>query len=233
MNEITSRLLEVLKKHGLSDQAICRTLNANRNKVDDWRKSKSTPTLEDIKVLAASLSVSADYLLGLSNTPPYATPQGVVNNQHNKESSKMDNERLTLECVYILKKALQGGYSVYTERDNIKDENLRETVEFLNEKKYIFTIVGQQDDYGTGSQHYETTEEGEAALKRHLEQYELEDRLAILLRNFTSGEQQTQFVLEAEDLAVELKNKLDQKKNTIKSNPFEIKSVQPPRKETA
>ncbi len=83
MQAVTIRILELARINKVSDQAICRILGANRNKVDDWKKGKSSPTPEDVRQLALHFKVSADYLLNLTDNPmvlyeqlPAAPPLG-------------------------------------------------------------------------------------------------------------------------------------------------------------
>jgi repressor LexA len=61
--EIVNRILEVAKSQKISDQAICRILGAHRNKVDDWKKGKSSPTNEEVVLLAEHFGKSIEYLL--------------------------------------------------------------------------------------------------------------------------------------------------------------------------
>ena len=66
---VVGRILSVAKDAKVSNQEICRLLGANRNKVDDWKKGKSTPTSSEVAVLAKKFDVSTDYLIGLSDAP--------------------------------------------------------------------------------------------------------------------------------------------------------------------
>ena len=66
------RILETAKSSGVSNQDICRLLESNKNKVDDWKRGMSKPTAEEIAKIADYFSISADYLLGLADDP---TPQ--------------------------------------------------------------------------------------------------------------------------------------------------------------
>jgi len=69
MTESLKKILETAKSKKISDQGICRLLGANRNKVDDWKKGKSSPTVAEVALLAHSFDVSADYLLGITPSP--------------------------------------------------------------------------------------------------------------------------------------------------------------------
>jgi len=62
-NKVVERVLQVTKEKGVSDQALCRFLNANRNKVDDWKKGKSSPTTKEVSAIAERFDVSGMWLL--------------------------------------------------------------------------------------------------------------------------------------------------------------------------
>lgn len=64
---------EIIKKlrteRGLTQNDLAAMMNCNRQKIADWERGKSTPSADDLILLSKKLSVSADYLLGLSDTP--------------------------------------------------------------------------------------------------------------------------------------------------------------------
>lgn len=53
----------------LTQVEFAERLNCNRQKIADWERGKSTPSADDIILLCEKFGVSADYILGLSDTP--------------------------------------------------------------------------------------------------------------------------------------------------------------------
>ena len=53
----------------LTQVELAERLNCNRQKIADWERGKSTPSADDIILLCEKFGVSADYILGLSDTP--------------------------------------------------------------------------------------------------------------------------------------------------------------------
>lgn len=53
----------------LTQNDLAEMMNCNRQKIADWERGKSTPSADDLILLSKKLSVSTDYLLGLSNAP--------------------------------------------------------------------------------------------------------------------------------------------------------------------
>ena len=60
-----TRILEIAKERGISNQELCRVLNGDRNKIDNWKNGKSKPTVEELANLIRYFNISSDYLLGL------------------------------------------------------------------------------------------------------------------------------------------------------------------------
>ncbi|MCL2546362.1 MAG: hypothetical protein FWE06_04105 [Oscillospiraceae bacterium] len=63
------RILDIAKSKNLSEQAICRLLDADSSKVEDWKAGRSIPVFAEIATLSACFNVSIDYLLGTSDDP--------------------------------------------------------------------------------------------------------------------------------------------------------------------
>jgi transcriptional regulator with XRE-family HTH domain len=61
------RYLEALKENNLTHWKFAKSVNLSESCLRHW-KSGETPKLETIYIIAKSLSVSMDYLLGLTNT---------------------------------------------------------------------------------------------------------------------------------------------------------------------
>ncbi len=53
----------------LTQNDLAAMMNCNRQKIADWERGKSTPSADDLILLSKKFNVSADYLLGLSDTP--------------------------------------------------------------------------------------------------------------------------------------------------------------------
>lgn len=58
------RLDELLKESGLSRAFLATKLNRKRSIFTDWKNNKSKPSDEQLKVIADTLDVSIDYLIG-------------------------------------------------------------------------------------------------------------------------------------------------------------------------
>lgn len=69
---IGERLLDLRKDAGLTQDELALALNINKHSVSSYERSKSEPP-DEIKIaIARFFHVSADYLLGLTDTPePY------------------------------------------------------------------------------------------------------------------------------------------------------------------
>ena len=67
--ETANKLVELRKKHGLSQEELGFELNnasdfgVSRQSISDWENGRSEPKLENIKLLAKALNVSCDTLL--------------------------------------------------------------------------------------------------------------------------------------------------------------------------
>lgn len=66
MNIIAERIKEVRTENKLSQSAFGKILEVSQDTVSLWEKGKSLPALEYIISLCKHFSVSADYILGLS-----------------------------------------------------------------------------------------------------------------------------------------------------------------------
>lgn len=53
--------------NGLTQSAFGRILNCDRYRIADIERGKSSPTIEDIRIISKEFNVSSDYLLGISN----------------------------------------------------------------------------------------------------------------------------------------------------------------------
>lgn len=63
------RMLFLLKKQGKKQSYIEEKLGSYRGKVTEWKNGKSSPTNEEIKVIAELLDTTEAYLLGETDDP--------------------------------------------------------------------------------------------------------------------------------------------------------------------
>lgn len=57
-----SKVKQLMKEKGLKVQYVCDKLGASRYKMYDWERGKSTPSENEMEVLASILSTTVDYL---------------------------------------------------------------------------------------------------------------------------------------------------------------------------
>ena len=69
MKTTITKILDIAQSKGVTHQDICRLLNSNKSKIDDWKRGVSKPTLLEITVIAKYFNVSTDYLLGITDDP--------------------------------------------------------------------------------------------------------------------------------------------------------------------
>ncbi len=67
---IGERLAEVRKDHGDTQETLGARLGVTKFTVSNWEQGKSEPGHDDLVRLCRLYSVSADYLLGISNDDP-------------------------------------------------------------------------------------------------------------------------------------------------------------------
>jgi len=60
-------VLELIEERGVKQAFIEGLLDGYRGKLTEWKKGKSSPTLSELKIIAAYFDVSVDYLLGNTN----------------------------------------------------------------------------------------------------------------------------------------------------------------------
>lgn len=59
------RLKEIRLERGMSQVDLAQMIHTTNDSIYSWEKGRSQPSIEMIRKLCESLSVSADYLLGL------------------------------------------------------------------------------------------------------------------------------------------------------------------------
>ena len=67
---IGERLAEVRKDHGDTQQDLADKLNVTKFTISNWEQEKSVPSHELLVKVCQIYSVSADYLLGISDIDP-------------------------------------------------------------------------------------------------------------------------------------------------------------------
>ena len=67
MKIFSERLYKLRKERGLSQSTVAKAIGVSLGIVCYWETNKSEPTASNIVKLARYFSVSADYLLGLSD----------------------------------------------------------------------------------------------------------------------------------------------------------------------
>ena len=67
MKSFSERLSKLRKERGLSQSTVAKAIGVSLGIVCYWENNKSEPTASNIVKLARYFSVSADYLLGLSD----------------------------------------------------------------------------------------------------------------------------------------------------------------------
>ena len=72
---IGERLQEVRKDHGDTQKDLAAKLNVVFHTVSSWEQGKSEPSHELLVKICNLYNVSADYLLGISNSDPLYTRQ--------------------------------------------------------------------------------------------------------------------------------------------------------------
>ncbi len=66
---ISATIKKIRTENELTQIQFAEKMNCNRQKIADWERGKSTPSADDIILLCKQFNVSADYILGLSDTP--------------------------------------------------------------------------------------------------------------------------------------------------------------------
>ncbi|MXQ49638.1 helix-turn-helix domain-containing protein [Streptococcus pneumoniae] len=64
MSKFASRLKELRKKHGLTQQELADKVGTNRVNITKWETGRTEPSLENVVRLAKLFGVTTDYLLG-------------------------------------------------------------------------------------------------------------------------------------------------------------------------
>lgn len=86
------RLVSLRKKKHLTQEQMSDLLPVSRTGYSAWEQKKSKPDLESLIMLCEFFSVSADYLLGLSDNParPAATEKAKADKEKSAIGSMLD-----------------------------------------------------------------------------------------------------------------------------------------------
>ena len=83
--DFQTRLLELRKGTGLSQEALADLLNVTRQAVQKWESGASKPDLDNLTALADYFQVSLDYLVtGREPLPSAAEQPTIVNNYYQR-----------------------------------------------------------------------------------------------------------------------------------------------------
>lgn len=63
------RLLSLAKEKGVKQAFISELIGGYRGKVTDWKNKKSSPSDEELRIIADYFSISVDYLCGATDEP--------------------------------------------------------------------------------------------------------------------------------------------------------------------
>jgi transcriptional regulator with XRE-family HTH domain len=69
-----NRFRELREKRGYSQQKLADMLYVNQTAVSQWERGLTTPTKDTLKKLCELYSVTADYLLGITDKPDRVSP---------------------------------------------------------------------------------------------------------------------------------------------------------------
>lgn len=71
MKVLADRLVALRKKSGLTQSELAIAVGVARNTIFSYENCRREPTADILRVLAAVLQTTSDYLLGLSDVPEY------------------------------------------------------------------------------------------------------------------------------------------------------------------
>lgn len=91
MSISVERILELVKNSGKSEYAIKKETGLKNSAFSEWKAGRAKPSTDAIIILAKYFDVSADYLLGLTNTPTTV----------NAEKNPLPMERMSNDIISI------------------------------------------------------------------------------------------------------------------------------------
>ncbi len=67
-NDFSVILKELLRDQALTQVAFAEKIGAKQSQVSEWIKGKAKPGYDNLRQIAVAFGISADYLLGLTET---------------------------------------------------------------------------------------------------------------------------------------------------------------------
>lgn len=83
---LATRLSDLRRAHGLSQDTVAEHLGIARQSVSKWERGETTPDSENLIALAQLYGTSLDDLLGLSPAPAAATPSPAAPERRTREA---------------------------------------------------------------------------------------------------------------------------------------------------
>lgn len=96
MESTVERILHLAKEKGVKQSFINDLIGGYRGKVTEWKKGKSSPTKEEIHVIAEFFGVTDEYLIGVDEQENIATENDFL-----KEIADLTDEELEDVKKYI------------------------------------------------------------------------------------------------------------------------------------
>lgn len=66
---IGQRLKEIREKRGYTQEYLAKKIGKTKRTISSYENDASNPHIDDLILICKALSISADYLLGISNIP--------------------------------------------------------------------------------------------------------------------------------------------------------------------
>lgn len=80
MDIFTERLNEAIKESNLMQKEIAEKANLSKQAITDFKKGRSYPNIQTLRILSTILNVTSDYLLGLED---YTGRKTYIKNSYN------------------------------------------------------------------------------------------------------------------------------------------------------
>ena len=81
MDIFTIRLNEVMQESKMQQKEIAEKANLSKQAITDFKKGRSYPTIQTLRILSEILNVTSDYLLGLED---YSGKKTYIKNSFNQ-----------------------------------------------------------------------------------------------------------------------------------------------------
>ena len=124
------RLKKILEERGLTAYKVSKETGIAQTSFSDWKKGKSKPSAEKIKILSDYLGVSLEYLLGGNDEAEFDNNLEPISGFASAE----DAVKFILEQPLV---AQFGGYDL----DKMTDE---EIIEFANDVAGMIELLGKK-----------------------------------------------------------------------------------------